>query len=276
MAKLRAVLAKVSRKPGQQSLFQRSYEEDLLAAINPDNQEERYGRVWRFSRPRQRQRFLVGRLGFIGKEPGTETFYDEQRKDFVDQPLVLGKGYYSHWVADLDSHLMVFELKPPKIEVQSFIGAFDGLLSSPTELAFTLELLQEPRKFYEWAGTVQRVTSFKAVMRAPNPGWGNRADDIYADLIRGTNADRVVVELKKEPDSEEGLVVREGPVAGMVGFGETGNSLVHAQGVRDGETRQYDSRRAGLQGTAVVDQHASQDSIWDVLLNLYHKLRPRQ
>lgn len=275
MPKLRAALARVARKPGHPSLFERSFREDFPAAIDPDRQVERYSRRWRFSRPHLQGQFLMGRLGFIAKESDTQTLYDEARKDFVEQEVELGRGCFSHWFADLDSHLIVFELKPDKIEVQSFAGAFGGLLEGPTELAFTLELLQEARQFYEWADTVQRVTSFRAVLRAPNPGWGSRADEVYKDLIEQANADRVTVQLSKESDSQEGLVVSEGPIAGMVNFGETGYSVVRAQGIRDGDVSEYDSLRAVVRGTEMIPDHAPQELIWQVLRSLYERLRRR-
>jgi len=136
MPRLLIFFGKVAYKP-QMTLWQAHgvrFTEDIKEVVNPDTPISRYGRTWRVSQPVHKDNFFVGKLGFMSSATETKTFYDEKRKDFVEQPVDTRQGHYVQWAIDLSTQMIAFEAKPPDIKYQSFIGAFGGLLDERPDI----------------------------------------------------------------------------------------------------------------------------------------------
>src|SRR5262245_58427578 len=119
--------AKISR--AQTGMFDKTFAEDLLAALDPQHEVTRYNRLWKLSRPRQEQGYMVGKLGFVRTSPAAETRYDEALEDFVTDTALANEGSFSMFVVDTAREIIAFEERPPNIWRQSFLGAFRGLLA---------------------------------------------------------------------------------------------------------------------------------------------------
>lgn len=164
MAQMLVYFCKVARKP-QRTLFQRDFDTDIKAVINPREQVDRYSRTWRFSQPKVRNRHLVGKLGFTA--PGTETKaeYNEETNDFVEPTVDARQATFVFWVIDLSNQVLAFEAKPPQIQYQSFRGAFEKFLAGHPEMGFQIEDFLQTAQFLAWVkNEVDRVVSFKATL----------------------------------------------------------------------------------------------------------------
>lgn len=252
---------------------QHTFAEDIYVAIDPALTAARYNRTWRFSRPRTvEDEFLVGKLGFTSVATETRTDYDETLKDFVEQNLPARQGHYVQWALDLSSQIMAFETKPPDIKAQSFVGAFEGLLDHRPDLALTIEYIRESAKFYEWAEQMDRISRFRAVLRAPNPDFADLPRSIR-NLLEGPNADRATVELGKEPGSTESLEIKDTMIQEMVEYGQRGYSTVVARGAKNGRQRVFDSKRTVASEQVEIPDVAGVGAIWEALVEILSKMR---
>ena len=105
----------ITYKP-QRTLFQSSFDIDIQQVINPDNKIYRYGRTWRFSKPKIHEGFLVGKLGFISSGIEKRTDYDELAKDFIEHTIDSKLSTFVFWAVDLSQQILAFETKPPDIK----------------------------------------------------------------------------------------------------------------------------------------------------------------
>ena len=190
--------AKITRDP-QRRVFDQDFRTDILEAIDPELVEERYGRIWRFSRPVEVAETLVaGKLGFTHEGEQQQAEYDEVRQDFVTVQAPARQTVFSHFVIATDLEVMAFEDRGREIRRQSFLGAFQGLLHEGDFLA-SVEELTDPASLADWVASVDRVVRLKAVVHNPNPGWVRPAGAVRA-LVEQSGAETADVTVTASPD----------------------------------------------------------------------------
>ena len=254
----------VTYKP-QRTLFQRSFDKDIQEVIDPDTMVSRYGRTWRFSKPKMKNGYLVGKLGFIA--PGTEkkADYDEEIKDFIEQTVNSKQATFVFWVTDLTKQILAFETKPPDIKYQSFKGAFQGILNERSDISLTLEGIAETSQFLEWVEkTVDRVTKFTANLRTPNPDY-SKHPKIIRELLEDTNADRVRLELSKLKESTDSLDTDK-TIKQIVKYGEDGYSSIIARGERGKKLKIFDSRKKVPMEQIEIPEGIDDNAKWDFII----------
>lgn len=271
MPTIALVAAKVARKPEVGALFHEAFEHDIQLAIDPNLTVTRYDRTWRFSRAKRWESHLVGKLGFIHEEQSTEGYYDEAEEDFVERPFAAHRSHYSQWVIDLRSQIIVFEIKPPEIKIGTFLNNFKALLDKRPEFGFTVELVELPERFYEWARTVERITTFKAELRAPNPSYESRLEAIQ-QFVGETHAERATVEVRTSKQSERSLEVEQSILGEIVEYQRYGYAAVRAEGYSDGAKSVYDSEHHIQVERLPIEDHASQESVWDAIIRAFGRL----
>lgn len=262
--------AKVTRKL---RLFDRSFGEDFLEAVQPGGSVTRYHRTWRFSRPRLTQsQFIRGKLGFVQLGEEEIADYDEKLQDFVTRKSVARQAHYSHFVADTDTEILAFEERQPDIRRQSFLGAFRGLIAL-ADFEADVELLSDASSFPEWASKVDRVTRVRAVVHRPNPGY---AEDAHAirDLIEQSGAETVEVLAKPAPGASLDPTA-EWIQGALTQVSEHGQGTVAATGQRGESLTQWISeRRVRMES---IEEEASEESntIWGKLQERLGLIRDR-
>ena len=268
MPQMLVYFSKITYK-AQRTLFQRSFEDDIKEVINPDTIITRYGRPWRFSRPKIYEGHLVGKFGFM--LTGTEVWgdYDEDIKDFIEQTVESKQSAWVLWAIDLSNHMIAFEAKPPLIYYQSFKGAFEDILEKRPDFGLTVEDFVQTAKFVEWVSGVERVISFKANLRTPNPDW-SKHPKIIQEILRDTNADRAKLELTKLKDSTDSLET-ENTIRDLVNYGEEGYSSIIARGEKRKQTKIFDSSKRVPSERMEVAKGINDDSKWKLIINALRK-----
>ncbi|OGO06890.1 MAG: hypothetical protein A2Y92_01810 [Chloroflexi bacterium RBG_13_57_8] len=268
MPQMLVYFSKVTHKP-QRTLFQRSFDIDVQEAISPDKSISRYGRPWRFSKPKIHHGYLVGKLGFVS--PGTETRadYDEQIKDFIEQTVDSKQSMFVFWAIDLSEQVLAFEAKPPDIMYQSFKGAFEGFLAERPDIGLTVEDFVQTSKFVAWVKNVERVISFKANLRAPNPNF-SKHPKIIQEILGDTNADRARLELVKLKDSTDGLNT-ETTIKDVVKYGEDGYSSIVARGEKGERLKIFDSRKRVPLERVDIPKGIADDAKWNLIIDAVRK-----
>lgn len=253
----------VTYKP-QRTLFQRSFSEDIQEVLNPDTMVSRYGRTWRFSKPKMKNGFLIGKLGFTA--PGTEkrVDYDEEIKDFIELTVDSKQATFVLWVTDLSKQMLAFETKPPDIKYQSFKGAFGGILNERSDIGLILEGIAETSQFIEWVESVDRVTKFTANLRTPNPDFSKHAK-IIQGLLGDTNADRARLELVKLKESTDSLDT-EKTIKDIVEYQEEGYSTIIARGEKEKQLKIFDSRKKLPMEQMDTPEVIDDDSKWNLII----------
>jgi hypothetical protein len=274
MPRMLIFFSKVAYKP-QMTLEQArrgfDFRSAIEEAINPDNAVSRYNRTWRVSQPTYIEKFFVGKLGFMSSATETRTYYDESKKDFIEQPVDSRQGHYVQWAIDTSTQIIAFESKPPDIKYQSFIGAFKGLLDERSDIGLTIENILESAQFFEWVGEVDRITKFTASLRAPNPDYVSRTK-IVQELLEDTNADSAKVEINKAKGSEESLNT-EKTIRDLVEYGEQGYSTIVARGLKKGRSKLFDSKRRMPVERVDISGPISVDKIWHYIINELKKFQ---
>jgi len=188
MAERTVYFAKISREP---RLFDRTFRDDLLDALDPHKSATRYNRRWRFSRPVETEGYINGKLGFIRQTQAEEMAFDEEREDFVTTEAIATQGSFSMFVIDPVSEILAFEERPPAIRRQSFVGAFKSLLAE-SDFPATVALLSDPAEFHEFVASVDRISRIRAVVYRPNPGWRDDAEHLQ-QIVEQAAAERAEV-----------------------------------------------------------------------------------
>jgi hypothetical protein len=264
MPQMLVYFVRVTYKP-QRTLFQQSYDIDIQTAINPKDIINRYERDWRFSKPTIKGNYLMGKFGFVQKGKETIGDYDEEKQDFIKQTVDAKQTTWVLYVVDFGSHVLAFEAKPPLIYYQSFKGALQKNLDiNYPHLNFIVEDFVQTSKFVSWVkGEVDRVTNFKANLRARNPNYAR--DPIFIQKLMGeTNADRATLELSKSKDStdslETGTVIND-----VVTYGEEGYSSIVARGKKGEQTKIFDSSKRTPSQRIDVAKNISDVSKWKII-----------
>ena len=266
MARLLIFFGKVAYKP-QMTLAQARgvrFTDNIKEVVNPDIHISRYGRTWRVSQPIYRDESFVGKLGYMSSTTEKKTYYDEERRDFIEQPVDTKQGHYVQWAIDLSTQMIAFEAKPPDIKYQSFIGAFGGLLNERPDIGLTIERIMQPDKFFEWTKQVDRITKFTAHLRTPNPDFASRPRIIQA-LLEDTNADSAKVEINKNKESGETLNTKK-TIRDLVEYGEEGYSTIIAHGFKKGSPKIFDSKRRIPIERIDVPLSIGVEAIWDYII----------
>lgn len=232
MADREVYFAKINRD--QIGLLDRSFTEDLLAALDPHLEVTRYGRRWKLSRPREEAGFVVGKLGFVRTSAASETRYDEDLEDFVTGTALANEGSFSMFAIDPQTEIMAFESRPPAIEPTSFLGAF-RLLLRKADFRATVTLVKDPTEFREFVESVDRIQRIRAVVFAPNPRFVPKARN-FEEVIEESNAEKAEVVAVAprggglNPDAEwvEGALVQ---------IAEHGKGTLKATATADGRKR---------------------------------------
>lgn len=273
MPRLSVSFAKIAYSPQltlKQAFARHSFADDLKTAIDPDLTVTRYSRTWRFSQPKSvGRKFLVGKLGFVSPMTETKTDYDEDRKDFIERSVDTRQGHYVQWAIDMSTQMVAFVDKPPDIRFQSFFGAFSSLLFERPDSGLMLEKILESEKFFSWASKLDRISRFRANIRAPNPDFASRPQIIVA-LLQDTNADHAKVELRSN-----GSLDTEKTIHDLVEYGEDGYSTIVAYGEKRGQQkkfssgRQISSRRLNIPLRVMSDA----DAVWGRIIDALREFR---
>ena len=191
MADRTVFFAKITRRD---AFLTETFAAWLARAIDPTVTVTRYNRTWRFARQHIQEGFVVSRLGFVRITAGQQTRYDEVEQDFVVEEGEVSKGSFSHFVVDVQREIVAFEERPPEVRPQSFTSNFKALVEE-SGTRVSIELLADPATFPVWAGSVDRVTTVRAVVQNPNPGWSEDAADIR-NLAEQAAAEEVDISAK--------------------------------------------------------------------------------
>lgn len=268
MPQMLVYFSKVTYKV-QRTLFQRSFEDDIKEVINPDTIITRYGRPWRFSRPKIYEGCLIGKFGFM--LTGTEVWgdYDEDIKDFIEQTIESKQSAWVLWAIDLSNHVIAFEAKPPLIYYQSFKGAFEDILEKRPDFGLTVEDFVQTAKFVEWVRGVERVINFKASLRTPNPDFSKHGK-ILQIILGDTNADRAKIELSKLKDSTDSLETKN-TIEDLVKYGEEGYSSVRASGEKGKQVKIFDSSKSVPSERMDIAKGIKDDAKWKLIIKALTK-----
>lgn len=269
MPRIHICFSKIARKP-QRNLFERSFNDDIREALDPKAQVERYGRNWRFAKWKERNGYLVGKFGFSSQGTEMVTDYDDAAQDFVELQVNSKLSSCALWVLDTQKQVLAFEIKPPLIEYQSFKGAFEGFLQLHPDAGLTFEDYVETARFLAWVkNDIERIISFKANLRTPNPDYSKDTDYILATLEQ-TNADTARVEFHKLDGSGDSLNT-EGTIEQIVKYGETGYSSIKAEGKKGDLTKTYDSKKRIHKERVSVIESIADDAKWDIIIERLRK-----
>lgn len=276
MPQLIVNFCKIAFKPQrtmEQVLSHYDFEKAILTVIDPNvKMPPRYGRTWRFSQPKIRDGFLIGKFGFVTTGIAQQGDYDEKLKDFVLRTFDSRQPTYSLWAIDLSYQILAFEVKPPDIKYQSFVGNFEEFLNERPDINLTIEKVVETAKFIEWVGNVDRVTKFTATLRPPNPDYSEHPDDLIRRLLEEPNADQAKVEFTKQKGSTDSLNTESGKtIQNLVEYGKVGYSTVVARGLKKDRIRIYDSRKRIPVETEDIPKSIDDDSKLNRIINAIRK-----
>ena len=269
MPRMLVYFSKVTYKP-QRTLFQRSFEIDVQKVISPEKIVTRYGRPWRFSKPKIHNGYLVGKLGFMLSGTEKKVDYDEQIQDFIEQTVDSKQSSFVFWVIDLSKQVLAFEAKPPDIMYQSFKGAFEYFLRECPDIGLTVEDFVQTSKFVAWVKNMERVISFKANLRAPNPDF-SKHPKIIQEILGDTNADRARLELTKLKDSTDSLDT-EKTIKDVVKYGESGYSSIVARGKKGEQLKIFDSSKRVPLERMDIPKGIADDAKWELIIDAHHAL----
>ena len=133
----------------------------------------------------------------------------------------------------------------------------------------TVEDFVQIAKFVEWVSGVERVTSFKANLRTPNPDW-SKHPKIIQEILGDTNADRAKLELTKLKDSTDSLETKN-TIRDLVNYGEEGYSSIIARGEKRKQTKIFDSSKRVPSERMEVAKGINDDSKWKLIIKALRK-----
>lgn len=264
---------KVIYKP-QRTIAQaiEKYDKNLEVSINPEITTTRYNKIWRFSLPQLHNKsFLIGKLGYTAIGVEKKTYYDEIKKDFIEQAVDSRLVSYSRWAIHLPTQLMAFEVKPNDIRYTAFINAFKDILDNSSDIGLTIEHMVQSAKFYEWANEIDKITRFAAHLRRPNPRFVKRTDALEV-LLEKPNADSATVIINKSKESEDSLNL-EDTIHDLVEYGEEGYSTITARGFKSGAPKQFDSRKETPSERIDIPPETPSDKIFGYIIEALRKFK---
>lgn len=261
--------AKITRDP-QQGIWDKSFPEDILRALDPDLTYQFHRRVWRFSAPDLMGEYITAKLGFTVEGEEAKVEYDESRHDFVTRLGVARQTHFSHFVIDPASEVVAFEERGKVIRQQAFVRAFSALLHE-ARFPCDVTLLPDPARLAEWAREVDRVIQVHAVVHNPNPDWIPGAGALR-DLIVESFADVAEVTARERPG--QGLNVDAPWIQGAVDqIGEHAQGKVSAVGVRGHSVRRWHSGQRARTESMEQEPTDESPSIFDRLIGLWRGIR---
>jgi hypothetical protein len=256
----------VDRRPSQLSFAHERFPDALLRALDPDRAVSYYGREWRLSAPRLTDGIVTAQLGFRRRKRHEEVDYDERTHEWVSMESPARQGNFSHFVVDLNSQLITFEDRGEDLSRNSFVGAMSRFLATS---GLEMNLISDVRQFEAWLAEVDRVTRFRATLRAPNPGYSRRAQQVR-ELAAETEAERLTL----EATSDEGLRVKGTILEGAADTAAMGNGEFKASGFSGRARKFFDSTKRYLSGVVEVGDADTSDVIFSKLRELLRDLAP--
>lgn len=247
------------------------FRSEIERVVSPEWQTTRYHKNWRFSRPHEiKGRYLAGKLGFTRPAEEQEVHFDEEKQDYVESSHESEEGAYSHYVLDVESRRIVFQLVPQDIRPTTFTSNFEAL-AGEAGVALSVELLRKEISFRAWVEHIDSLAEFKAKLRPPNPRWRERTD-LIRTLIEGTNADEVDVKAKVDnPDEKslqsEGSVIEESATHSSAGYGE-----IEAEGVVGDRAVEFEKDHVPRRAEISVREDESSESILSRMVTLLEEL----
>lgn len=167
----------------------------------------RYGRIWRLGQWRwqSERRSLTGRIGYEREGELTE-LWDFERNDFVEARLP--EGVTAPFVVDVERGLIAFQLRPGRIERQSFAGAFRKMLNEtdPSGI-WKVEPFAESEPWWEWQERAARIQRIEIRIERPNPHFGGRRE--VEALVDGHRARVVKLIFEAYQNDPQGLEIDE-------------------------------------------------------------------
>ena len=279
MAQRRLTLMKVNRNADLPLLEfeRRSFEQDVLQALDPLNSVTRYRRTWRLSRPRSSpdHPFISAKLGFEGAaRTDSDVVYDEDLEDFIASPTTRGSAQFSHFIIDTEHQYLLFEEKPPDIRTTSFVGALRTILQQDaTAHRFDLDPVPDLDDFNSWLRRTTRVTKFRVTVRPPNPHWLDRPRAIR-DFVEESNAAHVTIDATASEDGP-GLEIPNSDLGAFSEHAGLGYGTISGTGeTAEGRTR-YHSNRSTRGAVIDADPDESEPSFLRTLFETLRSLIPQ-
>jgi hypothetical protein len=252
MPNRRLWIGRINRR--ERTLFDTTFREDVLTALDPDHSAMRSGRMWRTSRPEELpNEWIFAQLGFETRSRRDAVRFDEESERFVHSGSDLLDGSFVLFVVDLRSQYVLFEEKRPDVPQASFVWAFTRLLNSG-DARFDFNLIPDGREIEQWIASVDSVTRCYARVHKPNLKWRERVEAVRELVSAGED---VTVDVKALPAAPEvdagnsvtpplhdgGVDVNQGSflraLLDHVSLG--GNGVVRMSGVRNGGRSFFDS-----------------------------------
>jgi hypothetical protein len=230
-------LYKVVKAAEQLMLFDRSFEEYMSQALNPDLVVSRYGRIWRLSAPRHQSGFIVGKLGFLHNTTAAKLGYDEKKHDFIPHDEPTEDVNFAHFVISEAKSLLAFEVRPPKIRPQSFVGAMQAMFRE-SGVPYRFTAVPEPRSFAAWRASVERVVDVSVTAVTPNPRTEQPKN--LVDEMKSMGAVRTAIRATSGPDG--GLNLEDPLLAQALGHVASGYGRERVKGIANGRTVVFDSQ----------------------------------
>jgi hypothetical protein len=264
MPQITISLCKIAFKP-QMSLFDKhDFKTSINRAIDPDLKlSPRYGRTWRFSLPQESDGYLIGQFGFISAGTEQRPDYDEKLKSFIRKTVDTKILTYSLWAIDLNYQILAFEIRPPDIKYQTFVGNFQDFLDAKPGINLKIGKVVETERFIEWVAKVDKVIKFSATLRPPNPNYSSHPD-FFSELLEQTNADQAKLEFTKDKNTNESLNTEQGKtLQAIVEYGKVGYSTIVARGYKKDQPKYFDSRKRIPIDTQDVPKDVDDQSKWE-------------
>jgi hypothetical protein len=268
----KVILAKVTRLTRTQvEMFEPSFRDEMLRAVDPKVVVTRRNRAWRFSRPHVEGSYLFAKLGFERSATHGRARYNEELQDFEAVANPSEEGSYSHFALDLVRQYIIFEERSTDINRASFIAAFQARLNEISR-DLRVDFVVNAAAFKEWLTTIDRLTYFGATLRPPNPKWKPDVREIR-ELIERTAAEEMNITAKVHSNdgqlNPQGSIIEE-----TVAYAEDSYADYHARAVGKSKPRMFTSKQNVVQGIVRESDEDTDHSIWEKLRITLEELAP--
>jgi len=246
-------------------LFDRDLQTVLSDRLRPGAEVHRYGRRWLLAKPRNEPPYLFGKLGYVQAHQQLRLVYDTRLQDFVSERQSGEDVQFSHFVIRLNESLIAFEIKPPRIEKGSFIGALRQFVEGPNE-PYELIPVSDPKSFAQWRRGVDRVEQLTVVAVPPNPSTSARARELK-EALRAMNATKLRLEVTS--GAAGGLNTNQSLLRAGIHHAAEGYGKVRARGRRGDEEQVYET---GSEVRTAQISESDDDTSEDIYAKITHKI----
>lgn len=225
--------------PAQTELFDRgSFADAMVRVLDPHVVNQKYGRLWRVSRPKVAVEFIHGRLGFSRSKAAEAVVYDEKALDFVTEPVPTEDGRFAHFSIGIASQILVFETVPGSIDREVFVSRFSDFIRM-TDEPYELRAISDDDSFEKWKARVDRVTRLAVAVARPNPDVTKATERTLQKLV-DINADKM--EIKVESAQPGGINTGPEAISDPIEHALSGYGRARAVGVRGAQEVEFDSQ----------------------------------